>query len=129
MAEIRNRGYDGVPVILVGLKTDLRDALRENLYNNDYSISNTVNEYMNAPKVTKKIQECKKSTSMFTFQPPDPNTMVTFAQGTKMSRKIKAKAFIECSAMINAGVQEVFRETTEVALDFLKKKGQLFFCP
>ena len=49
---------------------------------------------------------------------------VSFDQGVETANAIKAVKYLECSALIQLGVGEVFEEAARVALNFqAKKKG------
>ena len=96
--EINEKGFGSVPKILVGLKTDLRDGTKTSHYYDNCG-----------PKEV------------------DALTLVTFAQGNKLARKIGAVVYLECSAMLNEGVQELFKEAAIVASQF-DSKGLLTSC-
>ena len=71
----------GVPIILVGNKTDLRD---------DPEMLALLARHDQAP--------------------------VTSKQGRQMASKIKAEAYMECSAKLKEGVNEVFQTAARAAM-------------
>ncbi|EFA11249.1 Ras-like GTP-binding protein Rho1 [Tribolium castaneum] len=53
---------------------------------------------------------------------------VKFEQGLKVSKKIGARKYIECSAKHMVGVQDVFRNAARIALKTPQKKGLKRLC-
>ncbi|KAH6677153.1 Rho GTPase Rho1 [Halenospora varia] len=78
----------GLPIILVGLRKDLR-------------------------KDPKTIEDLRR-----TGQKP-----VTYEEGEEVRKKIEAYKYLECSALTNEGVSEVFEEAARVSL-LVKVKGK-----
>lgn len=62
----------------------------------------------------------------------DPkNYCLTYDDGTKLARLIKAKKYVECSSHTRVGVEEVFREALRVNLSQMnnnrRRKNCLIF--
>lgn len=87
---------EGVKLILVALKADLRQS------DNDDSNTNT-NEDSNL------------GTSAYTNN-GQLKKLVTYEEGVAMAKQIGALRYLECSAMKNRGVKEVFTEAARIAL-------------
>lgn len=83
---------EGVKLILVALKADLRQS--DN--NMDDSNDNMGTSAYNNDGQLKKL--------------------VTYEEGVSMAKKIGALRYLECSAMKNRGVKEVFTEAARIAL-------------
>ena len=85
--------YPGVPIILVGTKTDLRDS--------------------------EEIKETNKNRkeSKIILQRHDKNpSYVTTERGMQMAKDISASSYIECSALQNRGLQSVFDAVVRAAI-------------
>ncbi|XP_034954879.1 rho-related GTP-binding protein RhoF [Zootoca vivipara] len=76
----------GIPIVLVGCKTDLR----------------------------KDKEQLRKLRSV--QQEP-----ITYIQGEEACRRINADIYLECSAKFRENVEDVFRETANIALNAIKK--------
>ncbi|XP_073468651.1 rho-related GTP-binding protein RhoG-like isoform X2 [Aquarana catesbeiana] len=51
---------------------------------------------------------------------------ITYQQGVSLSQQIHAVKYVECSAMNQEGIQEVFSESVRAVLNPVKKKGPCF---
>ncbi|CAG0900967.1 unnamed protein product [Cyprideis torosa] len=87
------------PILLVGTKTDLRDAAEQgNAAGGDSG---------------------KENGEAATVAPSgggEGNRFVSTKEGHRMKGKVKANGFVECSARTGSGLQEVFEEAVRIAL-------------
>lgn len=88
----------GLPIILVGCKKDLRHDPK------------TIEE------LTKTSQKPVLSEQVRDPDPEDVNQMLIHLQGEEVRKKIGAYKYLECSARTNEGVREVFEAATRAAL-------------
>lgn len=86
---------EGVKLILVALKADLRQSDDSNNNNDPNSNSMGTSAYNNNGQLKK---------------------LVTYEEGVSMAKQIGALRYLECSAMKNRGVKEVFTEAARIAL-------------
>jgi GTPase SAR1 family protein len=55
---------------------------------------------------------------------------IHYEQGNNMSERVKAKAYLECSAMTETGVGEVFEKAIRLVMERRQKKhNKLGCCP
>jgi hypothetical protein len=59
----------------------------------------------------------KKRKSFLDFRTQSQDKIVTKKQGVKLASKIKAYKFIECSALTNEGIVELFDTINEIAFE------------
>ncbi len=87
----------GVPVILVANKTDLRDD----------------------PKVRQRLREEREDDG------DGCGDVVTREETRATAGRIRAEAFVECSALRGDGVQEVFKVAAKAAITRRKNAGKI----
>jgi Rho family protein len=80
----------GVKLVLVALKCDLREAENE--------------------------PEAEAADGAENAEPKEKKDLITYNQGLEVARRINALRYLECSAMRNRGVNEAFTEAARVAL-------------
>lgn len=134
-----------VPIILVGNKKDLREdsdwrnSIIENIENigiDDDKISVHANKTFATSKTNHDL-----SLNPFMKQPLDkkPSVMsnisisqlppfITYEEGVKVSKRINAETYLECSAKEKDGVDLVFLEATRVALRNHESKPYKTYC-
>lgn len=84
---------EGVKLVLVALKCDLRDNDTEAITPNNIHNNNNNNSFKNKN-----------------------NKLISYEEGYAMAKKIGALRYLECSAKSNKGVNEAFTEAARVAL-------------
>lgn len=94
-----------MPIILVGLRKDLREDLK------------TIEDLRRGSQKPITYQEVLRLTSCH-LRP-----LLTVEQGEELGEKIGAYKYFECSAPTKEGVSEVFEEATRVSL-LVKGKGK-----
>ena len=96
---------EGVKLVLVALKCDLRNNDNEaitpnNIHNNNNSNNNNNNNNNNDNNNNNR----------------NKNKLITYEEGLSMAKQIGALRYLECSAKSNKGVNEAFTEAARVAL-------------
>ncbi|CAN7940346.1 unnamed protein product, partial [Ixodes hexagonus] len=61
----------------------------------------------------KDLRDCSETLEVLREMRQSP---VTYQEGAAVAKKIKAKAYLECSALDKQGVQEVFQKATRLAI-------------
>ncbi|CAL9735362.1 GTP-binding protein Rho3p [Monosporozyma servazzii] len=95
---------EGVKLVLVALKCDLRNNDNEaitpnNIHNNNNNNNNNNNDDNNNNTSGRKN-----------------NKLISYEEGLSMAKQIGALRYLECSAKSNKGVNEAFTEAARVAL-------------
>lgn len=92
---------EGVKLVLVALKCDLRNS------DNDNNVINPNNIHQRDSKNDDNSYENKKI---------NKKNLITYEEGLEMAKQIGALRYLECSAKSNKGVNEAFTEAARVAL-------------
>lgn len=110
----------GLPIILVGCKKDLRY---------DQKTIEELHKTSQKPVTPKQVRytcHLARAPVLGFQQLKEDNstnpTLTPFLQGEEVKAKIGAKYYLECSAKTNEGVREVFEHATRAAL-LSKKRG------
>jgi Ras family protein A len=115
----------GLPIILVGCKNDLR---------HDPKTIEELAKTSQKPVTMEQVRGTWPHTTLVTIQlkrlfPTSPSSscvtsadMLFSPQGEEVRKKIGAYKYLECSAKTNQGVREVFESATRAALLTKKKK-------
>jgi Ras family protein A len=105
----------GLPIILVGCKKDLR---------HDPKTIEELHKTSQKPVTPEQVREYSESRTGITWKKLFINFDVL--QGEEVRKKIGAYKYLECSARTNEGVREVFESATRAALltkGHKKKRG------
>ncbi|KAL8577461.1 hypothetical protein ACOMHN_021913 [Nucella lapillus] len=90
-----------IPILLVGLKTDLRNA------NGSVGLSQEVTSSLLASQPLIGGDVCLELRD---------KRFVSYSEGQKMAEKIGAKAYFECSSKVNQGLTSIFFEAAQLSL-------------
>jgi len=106
----------GVPFLLVGTKSDLRNEPKE----------------MEAASSAEQKSEMKNNSedlasALPTEQKPEPAGMVSVSSAKKMAQKLNAAAYYECSAMERESLQNLFDEVIRLGRR-KPKRPSIFKC-
>jgi len=108
----------GIPIMLVGTKSDARDLSDESVSNE--SVENVV---INSEEILKftDLTENERPDMLVSIQ--DNKDMVSVQEGEEMAKSLGAMGFVECSAKYRIGVRTVFEMAAKLAIQHrLKRK-------
>uniref|UniRef100_A0A8D8RV13 Ras-related protein ced-10 n=1 Tax=Cacopsylla melanoneura TaxID=428564 RepID=A0A8D8RV13_9HEMI len=97
-----------VPIILVGTKVDIRDESADDVL--DHTKESPESHFENGKLSSSQSHLAQAKHSKHSKKRVD---LVTTKQGKRMSKKIKAAKYMECSAKLNEGLDEVFLEAVQ----------------
>jgi len=112
-----NRDCPDTPIILVGLKKDLRQQKQTTTA----PMLGVANPAAGASDTSLDLPKIQKPASMFEDE-DNLDGFVRPEQAEKVAKEIGARRYLECSALTGEGVDDVFENATRAAL--LKSNGE-----